>query len=98
MIIKVDMLATRIYENNRYCNIISDQVKSILASINELNDFYSGKDLEYLFNKLYVQNNEMNKIPNIIDNYTNYLEDLKFDYTNKVLDNVSYLNKVSSTK
>lgn len=98
MIIKVDMLATRIYENNRYYNIISDQVKSILACINELGDLYSGSDLEYLFSKLFVQNNEINKIPNVIDNYTNYLEDLKFDYTNKVLDNVSYLNKMSSIK
>jgi len=98
MIIKVDMLATKIYENNRYYNVISDQVKSILSCITELNDLYSGRELEYLFNKVLTQNTELNKIPNIVDNYSNYLEDLKFEYNNKVLDNVSYLNKMSSIK
>lgn len=65
---------------NGYSELINKDVKNIMSTINELQNLYSGYDLQFLFQDVVSQNKDVNKISLVIDNYSKTLVDIKNIY------------------
>lgn len=62
---------------------VDNHIKKILISINEINDCYSGKDLNLIFNNLIIEKSDVSKISKVIKAYSDVLYDVKVSYNNQ---------------
>lgn len=78
--INIDGISGAINRNNGYYESIDDNVKLMLNNINDLNNLYSGSDLQFLFVDLINQVKDIASIPMIVKNYSEVLNNVKTSY------------------
>lgn len=78
--IDIDNLDKLIKLNNMSVDEITKYIKNIIFSITELDECYTGKDLDFVFSELMIQRSNINKIPSLISNYSTVLSSVKQSY------------------
>ena len=78
--INVDNLDKLIKINNLNSSSLEDNVSNLLGNLNELNDVYAGKDLNFTFSPLVEQSSNIKRLPRIIKSYSDVLSAVKISY------------------
>lgn len=94
--IDIDKLNSAINRNNGYYDSINDDVKLMVTNINELNTLYSGSDLQFLFQDLVNQVEDVSTIPMIIKNYSELLNNVMVSYKAQDVNLKSQVNHMTS--
>lgn len=80
MRINIDGFKTIVRRNNSYHELIDDNVKILAKNINYLNNEYGGESLQFLFDDLQSQVNDVNFISSVFKNYSDVLLDVLTTY------------------
>lgn len=94
--VNLDVLDSLIKKNNNYLNSFNSNSKRLINSINELNNCYSGRDLEYLFYTPVNEIKNIQTISNIIENYSSILYNVKNSYQTQDLNLKNQVNRINS--
>ena len=94
--INVDALNTLINKNSFYLNSFDSNLNKLNGLIGDINSCYSGNSLEYLFNPLVLEIQNMKKISDIINGYTNVMSSVKYGYQQQSLNLKEKINHISS--
>ena len=69
--------------NNLNLDDLEFVLKKIILSISSFDECYSGRDLQYIFETILYQRKNLNKISDIVSNYSTILSDVKLSYKNQ---------------
>ena len=78
--INVEYLDALIKKNSVYVTSIKDSQKKLIDSINELDECYSGRDIEQVFLVPKKERTNIKLISKVMENYLDILKDVKLSY------------------
>ena len=94
--VNVDNLNTLIKKNNNNLDSFNQNAKKLISNINELDKYYSGKELEYLFIGLKDQANSLKTISSVLENYSDVLLSVGKSYQQQDLSFKSQIDRIDS--
>lgn len=94
--IDTEILDKIIKINSINLDVIKTDTSELLKSIESLKECYSGLDLNFAFAKLLEQQKNLNKIINIINNYSVVLSSVKTSYIKQDINIVDIMNRTNS--
>ena len=74
-----------IKKNNFNAESITKDVRAIVDAVEGLEDCYSGNGIDFVFMEALAQKDNINKIPGVVKNYSEVLEDVKIAYNQQNL-------------
>jgi len=94
--ININNLNNLIRKNNFYSDSIAKNKNRLIKNSNQLNFCYDGKCLNYLFSKIIIENNNIEKISNIVESYSDVLNYVKRDYQRQDINAKTQINHIDS--
>ena len=94
--INISGLTSAINKNNMYYDAIDADAKKMVANLNDLKNLYSGNDLQFLFQDLVAQVNDVSLIPMIVKNYSDVLKDVETSYKAQDTNLKDQINHIST--
>ena len=91
-----DILDKIIKINNINLEDLNSKRNELLKNINNLKDSYSGVDLDFAFNEAFSQKSNINKILDVINNYSEVLSSVKFAYNRQDANIANTMNHINS--
>ena len=71
--VSTDSLNSFIQKNNFYVDSIVENEKSLINAINELDQCYSGKTLDFVFFKIMKEQKNIEKLTRTVQSYSDFL-------------------------
>lgn len=94
--INVDNLDTLIKKHNNCFDEFSDNADNLLDCFNELDDFYDGRSLQFLFYDLSLQKKNISNILSITKSYVDVLSNVKKGYIAQDSNVTKTINNINS--
>lgn len=79
-------------KNYNNISMLNEARDDLLNCMNELNNLYSGKSIDFLFENVVEQKNVFDKISNVVDGYIEVLLEVKKSYEMQSFEIVSKIN------